>query len=71
MIMVLLFVFDVPASEAAQQQGALHGYLHALDAGHVWLAGGPQLPVLARPRPAPGPEVLRQHEEVEGEGGAL
>ena len=53
-----------PPAQVAEQQGPLHGYLHAVDAGHVRLAGGPQLLLRA-------PEVLGEHQEVEAEGGAL
>ena len=53
-----------PPAQVAEQQGPLHGDLHAVDAGHVRLAGGPQLLLRA-------PEVLGEHQEVEAEGGAL
>ena len=58
------FVWCSPPAQVAEQQGPLHGDLHAVYAGHVRLAGGPQLLLRA-------PEVLGEHEEVEAEGGAL
>ena len=53
-----------PPGQVAEQQSALHGYLHPVYGRHVRLARGPQLLLRA-------PEVLGEHEEVEAEGGAL
>ena len=57
-------VVSQPPPDGAQEESSLHRYLHAVDEGHVRLAGGPELLLGAA-------EVFWQDEEVEGECGAL